>query len=72
VSSINCILKKLQTTAIPEKQLSDFRLSGHSFRAGTAIDLLTTGTPLEKIMLKGGWKTESTALRYLREWSELT
>lgn len=70
--SINCILQKLQTTALPERKFAEFRLSGHSFRVGSAIDLLTSGIPLEKIMLKGGWKTESTALRYLREWSELT
>ena len=69
--SINYNLQKLQAAALPEKQLSDFRLSGHSFRVGTAIDLLTSGTPMEKIMLKGGWKTESTALRYLREWNEI-
>jgi len=23
---------------------------------------------MEKIMLRGGWKSESSALRYLREW----
>ena len=28
--------------------------SGHSFRVGTALDLLEQGEPLEKIMLKGG------------------
>ena len=43
-------------------------LSGHSFRVGGALDLLKRGVPMEKIMLRGGWKSESTALRYLREW----
>ena len=44
-------------------------LSGHSFRVGAALDLLEQGEPLEKIMLKGGWQTDSTAMKYLRNWS---
>ena len=44
-------------------------LSGHSFRVGAALDLLEQGEPLEKIMLKGGWQTESTAMKYLRNWA---
>jgi hypothetical protein len=43
-------------------------LSGHSFRVGAALDLLEQGEPLEKIMLKGGWQTDSTAMKYLRNW----
>ena len=43
-------------------------LSGHSFRAGAALDLLEQGEPQEKIMLRGGWQTDSTALKYLRTW----
>jgi len=43
-------------------------LSGHSFRVGAAIDLLEQGEPLEKIMLRGGWQTDSTAMKYLRNW----
>ena len=43
-------------------------LSGHSFRVGAALDLLEQGEPLEKIMLRGGWQTDSTAMRYLRNW----
>ena len=46
----------------------DRPLSGHSFRVGGALDLLKRGVPMEKIMLRGGWKSESSALRYLREW----
>jgi hypothetical protein len=44
-------------------------LSGHSFRVGAALDLLEQGEPLEKIMLKGGWHTDSTAMKYLRNWA---
>jgi len=44
-------------------------LSGHSFRVGAALDLLEQGEPLEKIMLKGGWQADSTAMKYLRNWS---
>jgi len=43
-------------------------LSGHSFRVGAAIDLLEAGESLEKIMLRGGWQSEATAIRYLRGW----
>jgi len=49
--------------------LSKQQLSGHSFRVGSALDLLEQGEPLEKIMLKGGWKTDATAMKYLRNWS---
>jgi hypothetical protein len=42
--------------------------SGHAFRVGAALDLLEQGEPLEKIMLKGGWQTDSTAMKYLRNW----
>ena len=41
-------------------------LSGHSFRVGTALDLLEQGEPLERIMLRGSWQTDSTAMNYLR------
>lgn len=65
-SSVSSILKKLQKSIkdASSKQL----LSGHSFRVGAALDLLEQGEPLEKIMLKGGWKTEATAMKYLRNW----
>ena len=33
-----------------------------------ALDLLEQGEPLEKIMLKGGWQTDSTVIQYLRNW----
>jgi hypothetical protein len=38
-------------------------------RVGAALDLLERGVPLEKIMLRGGWSTKSTNLRYLAAWS---
>ena len=44
-------------------------LSGHSFRVGAALDLLEQGEPLERIMIRGGWQTDSTAMAYLRNWS---
>jgi integrase len=43
-------------------------LSGHSFRVGAALDLLEQGESLEKIMLRGGWQSESTVIKYLRAW----
>ena len=65
-ASVSTILKNLQnnlntpTTAQP--------LSGHSFRVGAALDLFERGEPLEKIMLRGGWQSDSTAMKYLRSW----
>ena len=64
-SYINLRLKEL-AGAIGMKPSAD--VSGHSFRVGAAIDLLEAGTSLEKIMLRGGWQSEATAIRYLRGW----
>jgi site-specific recombinase XerD len=68
-ASINRRLKELQKLA-GLHETGD--LSGHSFRVGAALDLLEQGEPLEKIMLRGGWKSDSTAMRYLREWQAVT
>jgi site-specific recombinase XerD len=65
-ASISTILKALQKGL---KMDSDEQpLSGHSFRVGAALDLLEQGQPLERIMLKGGWQSDSTAMTYLRNW----
>lgn len=64
-SHVNLILQSRQVDAGLELERP---LSGHSFRVGGALDLLKRGVPIEKIMLRGGWKTESTALRYLQAW----
>ena len=66
-ASISTILKTLQKglKSGPNEQ----PLSGHSFRVGAALDLLEQGEPLEKIMLKVGWQTDSTAMKYLRNWA---
>ena len=44
--------------------------SGHSFRIGAALDLLNRNIPLEKIMLRGGWKSETSTMRYLQSWND--
>ena len=64
-SSVNRILQDIQYRA---RVQTEYPLSGHSFRVGGALDLLMQGTPMEKIMLRGGWKSESTVIRYLRAW----
>ncbi len=65
-ASISTLLKALQKDL---KIDSDEQpLSGHSFRVGAALDLLEQGEPLEKIMLRGGWQSDSTAMSYLRNW----
>ena len=61
-TNINLGLKVLQLDA-KLNQLAE--LSSESFIVGGAIDLLEAGESLEKIMPRGGWKSESTALRYL-------
>ena len=66
-ASISTILKALQKDL---KVDSDEQpLSGHSFRVGAALDLLEQGEPLERIMLRGGWQTDSTAMSYLRNFT---
>ena len=65
-ASINTILKTLQEGV--KTGSNQQPLSGHSFRVGAALDLLQQGEPLEKIMLRGGWQTDSTAMKYLRNW----
>jgi len=66
-AAINKILKELQRKA----RMTDMEpLSGHSFRVGAAVDMLDQGIPLERIMLRGGWKSENTAMKYLRNWQD--
>ena len=65
-ASISTILKTLQEGL--KSGSNEQPLSGHSFRVGAALDLLEQGEPLEKIMLRGGWQTDSTAMKYLRNW----
>lgn len=66
-AALNKILKFIQRTA----ELTDIgELSGHSFRVGAAVDLFDKGVPLERVVLRGGWKSENTALRYLRNWDD--
>jgi len=65
-ASVSTLLKALQKDM---KMDSDKQpLSGHSFRVGAALDLLQGGEPLERIMLRGDWQTDSSAMKYLRNW----
>lgn len=65
-ASVSTILKTLQERV--KSGSNQQPLSGHSFRVGAALDLLEQGEPLEKIMLRGDWQTDSTAMKYLRNW----
>ena len=65
-ASISTLLKALQKDLNMDSD--EQPLSGHSFRVGAALDLLEQGEPLERIMLRGGWQTDSTAMSYLRNW----
>ena len=65
-ASVSTILKGLQKDLNMDSDAQS--ISGHSFRVGAALDLLEQGESLEKIMLKGGWQTDSTAIEYLRTW----
>lgn len=65
-SSVCTILNRLVAkTSLPDHET---RFSGHSFRVGAAIDLVECGAPLEKIMLRGGWRSSDSAMNYLRSW----
>ena len=66
-ASESTILKGLQKDL--KMDSNEQPLNGHSFRVGAALDLLEQGETLEKIMLRGGWQSDSTAMRYLRDWS---
>jgi integrase len=66
-ASINHILKDLQKQA-GLNQIGE--LSGYSFRVGAALDLLDKNIPLEKIMLRASWKSETSAMRYLQSWND--
>lgn len=59
-AALNKILKTLQRKA---KLHNIGELLSHSFRVGAAVDLPDRGVPFERIMLRGGWKFEKTALR---------
>jgi hypothetical protein len=65
-ASISTILKALQKDL--KMDSNEQPLSGHSFRVGAALDLLEQGEPLEKIMLRGGWQTDTSAIKYLRNY----
>jgi hypothetical protein len=65
-ASISTKLKALQKDLNMDS--NEQPLSGHSFGAGAALDLLEQGEPLERIMLKGGWQTDLTVMKYLRSW----
>jgi len=66
-ASVSTLLKALQKDLRMDSD--EQPLSGHSFRVGAALDLLEQGEPLERIMLRGGWQTDSTAMKYLRNWA---
>ena len=42
------------------------KLLVHLFLVSTTVDLLDRDFSLERIMLRGEWKTEKIALRYLK------
>ena len=66
-ASVSTKLKALQKDL--KMNTDEQSLSGHSFRVGAALDLLEQGEPLEKIILRGGWQSDSTAMKYLRNWA---
>ena len=66
-ASISTILKKLQKGL--KAGSNQQPLSGHSFRVGAALGLLEQGEPLEKIMLREGLQSDSTTMKYLRNWA---
>jgi len=41
---------------------------GYSYRVGAAIDLVESSASLETIVLRGGWRSNDSAMNYLRSW----
>ena len=66
-ASISTLLKALQKDL--KMDSNEQRLSRPSFKVGAALDSLEHGEPLERIMLRGGWQSDSTTMKYLRNWS---
>ena len=64
--SIPMILNTIKNRIAHPDSLREF--SGHSFRVGAALDLLKSGVPIEKMMLRGGWRSKDTAMLYLRNY----
>jgi len=63
-ASISTLLKAMQKDL--KMDSNEKPLSGHSFRVGAALELLEQGESLERIMLRGGWQSDSSAMKYLR------
>ena len=63
--SVQLILNCLSDSATTLDKGNTF--SGHSFRVGAALDLLKKGETLERIMIRGGWKSRDSAMRYLQQ-----
>ena len=66
--SITIILNSIARGRVTSQNQCQY-FSGHSFRVGAALDLLIQGEILDRIMIKGGWKSEESALRYLQQIS---
>ena len=64
--SVSTIINDLAQNT--EHKLDGHRFTGHSFRIGGALDLLLSGATLEIIMVRGGWQSTDSAMRYLRSW----
>ena len=62
-ASVSTLLKALQKNL--KVDCDEQLLSGYSFSVGAASDLLEQGEPLEKIMLRGGWQSDSRACHSL-------
>ena len=62
-------IKSILTSLSNNMPRADERVafSGHSFRVGAALDLLKRGETLERIMIRGGWESQDSAMRYLRQ-----
>jgi len=63
--SIQLILKSIGNSI--KTSVDGTTFSGHSFRVGAALDQLQQGETLERIMIRGGWKSQDSAIRYLQQ-----
>jgi site-specific recombinase XerD len=63
-SQINRIYKKLALLSKIDPLITK-NISGHSFRVGSAKDLMLSGASITKIMNRGRWSKTDTVMRYL-------
>ena len=64
-SAVSDILRQVQANITLPGNKKPRQSTGHSFRVGTAVDLLESGYTIEQVMRKGDWKSVQAGLKYV-------